>query len=127
MMQWFKKKSTKISQTVTDVPLVDQPPQILGKSNEELLSELKRLVSLRLNTRWVTPTLWMMFLIGSFYGINHAFFSSNQIVLDPSLSQQEFARQLQIKEGVFYHYLYLSFLPYLLYAGMPVATYFDPS
>ena len=123
-MLWFKKKSTEIPVTIDEVPLVDQPPQISGKTNEELLSELKRLVGLRLNMRWISPALWCMFLIGSFYGINHALFASNQIPLDLSLSQQDFTRQLQIKEGVFKHYLYLSFLSYLLLAGMPVAGYF---
>lgn len=123
-MQWFKKKETKIPASVNEVPLVDQPSETSEKTSEELLTELKRLVSLRLNTRWIAPALWGVFLIGTFYGINHALYSSNQIPLDTSLSQQEFTRQLDIKQGVFNHYLYLSFLPYLLLAGMPVAGYF---
>ncbi len=127
-MHWFKKKSTKILETVTDVPLVDQPPQILGKSNEELLTELKRLVRVRLKTKWISPALWWLSMIGIFGGLFYCNYASSQFSFNPAWNHEESMRQLDIHTGVLYRNFLLFFiLPNLLYIFVPIAGYIRSS
>ena len=61
-MSFWKKKPLELKEIKNEIPLVDQPLQMPGKSNEELLAELNRVAKWRLKTRWAVFGAVSMFL-----------------------------------------------------------------
>ncbi len=124
MMQWFKKIS-KVELKEEEPQLVDQPFQMLEKTNEELLAELKLLVRVRLKTKWISPAMWWLYLLGTFGGILYYNYASIQFSFNPAWNHEESMRQLDVHMGVMSRNFLLAYtLPNLLFAVAPIAGYY---
>ena len=99
MMKWFEKNSTKIPPSYNEVPLVDQLHEMSEKTNEELLIELKRLVRVRLKTKWISPALWWLYM-GSSAGLIYWNYGNSQFSFNPAWNHEESMRQLDVHMGV---------------------------